>query len=65
MNFGNLGFIELIFLLLVWGVPIALVVWFVRTLTAMSLAVREIADRLASVERAIRDATIVAPPNER
>jgi hypothetical protein len=58
MNFGNtsnIGFIELLFVLLAWGVPIAVLVWFVRTLTSMSVSLREIADRLSDLERTVRE----------
>lgn len=57
MNFGNFGIFEMMFVLLIWGLPIVLLIWFVRTLTAMSVSLRDIAERLASVERAIKDAS--------
>lgn len=51
----NLG--ELVFTLLVWILPLVLVVWFIRTLTNMAASLRDIADRLVSLERAVRDGT--------
>ena len=58
MNFGNIGPIELLFVLLVWGVPLLLLVWFVRTLAAMAASLRDIADRMGSVEHAIQQASL-------
>ena len=55
MNFGNLGVFELGFVLLAWVVPLTFFVWFVRTLSAMSASLRDIADRLTTLERAVRD----------
>jgi hypothetical protein len=55
MNFGNIGVMEMLFVLLIWAIPLTLLVWFVRTLTAMATSLREVADRLASLERTIRD----------
>ena len=57
MNFGNIGPIELLFVLLVWGVPLLLVVWFVRTLKAMSASLRDIGDRMGRLERAVQQAS--------
>jgi len=57
MNFGNFGFLELVVLLFVWGLPLALLVWFIRTLSAMAGSLRDIADRLVTLERAVRDGT--------
>jgi hypothetical protein len=58
MNFGNIGVMEMLFVLLIWAIPLTLLVWFVRTLTAMATSLREVADRLASLERTIRDRPI-------
>ena len=56
MNFGNIGGIEMLFVLVfAWGIPLALLVWFVRTLSAMAASLRDIADRLVSLERTMRD----------
>ena len=56
MNFGNIGGMEMLFVLvLAWGIPLALLVWFVRTLSAMAASLRHIADRLGSLERTMRD----------
>ena len=56
MNFGNIGGMEMLFVLvLAWGIPLALLVWFVRTLSAMAASLRDIADRLATLERSLRD----------
>jgi len=57
MNFGGAGFGELGVFLLLWGLPIGLMIWFVRTLSAMAGALREIADRLGTLERAIRESS--------
>lgn len=63
MNFGALGFSELIFVLLMWALPLVLLVWFIRTLGSMAASLRDIADRLLAVERAVRDASISAAPS--
>lgn len=55
MNFGNVGPLELVFIVMAWGVPIALLVWFVITLAAISKSLHHIAARMASLERAVRD----------
>ena len=55
MNFVGPGLGELGFLLLAWTAPIGLMIWFVRTLSAMAASLREIADRLGTLERALRD----------
>jgi hypothetical protein len=55
MNFGNVGSLEVVFVLMVWALPLALLVWFIRTLAAMAASLRDIADRLGSLGRAIRD----------
>ena len=65
MNFGNINPGGLLFALLLWALPIVLAVWFIRTLTAMAVSLRDIASRLASLERAVRDASIGPPPNVR
>jgi hypothetical protein len=39
-----------------WSKPLALLIWFVRTLTAMAASLRDITERLLAVEQAIRDA---------
>jgi hypothetical protein len=62
MNFGTSGFLELVFFLLVWGIPLVVIVWFVRTLTAMAASLQDIANRLGSLERAVRDASYQPPP---
>ena len=55
MNFGNIGFAEMLFVLLVWAIPLILVVWFVRTLMNIASSLRDIADRMGSLERTVRD----------
>jgi uncharacterized protein YoxC len=45
--------------------PIVLLVWFIRTLTAIARSLREIADRLSDLERAVRDTSRGAAPDER
>jgi hypothetical protein len=57
MNFGGAAFGEMGFILLAWAIPIGLMIWFVRTLSAMSGALREIADRLGTLERAVRESS--------
>jgi len=57
MNFGNVGLLELAFVVMAWGIPIVLVVWFVITLAAISRSLHHIAARMASLERALRDLT--------
>lgn len=65
MNFGNLNFLEFVFVLLVWALPLVLLAWFIRTVTGMAASLRDIAVRLADIERALRDAPRSAPPNDR
>ena len=55
MNFGSLGLFELLFVLLVWALPLAVMVWFIRTLSSIASSLRDVADRLGSLERAVRD----------
>ena len=62
MNFGNSGFLEVMFEVLVWLIPVVLLGWFVRTLSSISASLREIAERLGSVEGAIRDVSM--PPGQ-
>ena len=57
MNFNGDAFGALGFVLLAWAVPIGLMIWFVRTLSAMASALREIADRLATLEQAVRESS--------
>jgi hypothetical protein len=57
MNFGNIGFAELAFALLLWALPLLLLVWFVRTLARMAASLRDIAERLSALERAVRDSS--------
>lgn len=52
-NLGDNAFIILMYVL-TWLVPIVLAVWFIRTLTAMAQAQREIAERLAGIETSLR-----------
>ena len=62
MNFGNSGLLEVMFAVLVSLIPVVLLGWFVRTLSSISASLREIAERLGSVERAIRDVSM--PPGQ-
>ena len=56
MNFGGIGSMEVVFLfVLAWGIPLAFLVWFVRTLMKMAASLRDIADRLASLENVVRE----------
>jgi len=65
MDVSLVGLSGLLFRLLLWGLPLVLLVWFIRTLTAIASSLRDIADRLSALERAVRDASRGAPPNER
>ncbi len=57
--------IQIIVLLVIIGLPLVLAFWLVRTLSALTRAVRGIDDKLASIQRTLADASIAAPPNER
>ena len=59
-EFGALGVY-----LLGWGVLVGLIIWFVRTLSTIAAALREIADRLGTLERAVRDNQANTAPNVR
>ena len=56
---GNLGSAEafgfIVMMLLAWSVPIALSVWFVRTLMAMVSAQRDIANHLGDIKEHLRE----------
>lgn len=66
MNLGaTMGGMGTLFALLIWALPVALLVWLIRTLAAIAPALRDIALRLDSLERAVRDAARSAPPNGR
>lgn len=54
MNFGP-GPFELVFFVLPWALPFILLVWFIRTVAAIAASLRDIAERLTTIERAIRD----------
>lgn len=47
---GNIGYTELVFVLILWGLPIALAVWFVRVLNGIARAQRDMADSLRRLE---------------
>ena len=53
---SNLGENALILLMYVvtWALPVLLAVWFIRTLTSIAQAQRDIADRLARIETTLR-----------
>ena len=53
MNFGAFGLGE-IFMLLTWALPFVVAVWFIRTLTGMAAAQREIAERLAGIAQQLQ-----------
>jgi uncharacterized protein YoxC len=57
MNFGSIGFMEMVLVLLAWALPLALLIWFVRTLSAMAGSLRDIAERLRALEQAVRNTT--------
>ena len=65
MDVSLVGLWGPLFNLLLWGLPLVLLVWFIRTLTAIARTLRDIADRLSDLERAVRGAPRGAPPNER
>jgi len=56
---SNLGGSALIILMYVvtWALPVLLAIWFIRTLTAMAQAQRDIAERLAGIETFLRAST--------
>lgn len=54
MTVGNMNVVELVFYVLVMALPFVLLVWFVRTLSAMSQALAAIVTRLAALEQAVR-----------
>jgi len=59
MNFGGGSSLGLLLLFVLgWGIPLTFFVWFVRTLSGMAASLQAIADRLAALERAIRDRPI-------
>jgi hypothetical protein len=57
MNFGGGGFggTEVLFLILIWALPFVIAIWFIRTLSSIARSLRDVVDRLDSVERAIRE----------
>lgn len=57
MNFGGDVFGALGFVVLAWAVPLGLMIWFVRTLSVMAGALRQIADRLGTLEQAVRESS--------
>ena len=52
---SNIGYTELVFILILWGLPIALAVWFVRTLNGIARAQRDIGDCLRRLEKRLGD----------
>ena len=65
MDVSLVGMWGIFFKLLLLGLPFVLLVWFIRMLTAIASSLRDIADRLSALERAVRDTSRGAPPNER
>jgi hypothetical protein len=63
MNFGMgiLGLLGPLFFLAVLVVQIALVIWFIRTFNSVAESLRDIADRVASIEATMRS----GPPGPR
>jgi hypothetical protein len=56
MNFGGgLGDLGFVFVLLVWALPLVLAIWFIRTVASIAASLQAIANRLESLERAVRD----------
>ena len=60
---GSLGGGELLFALLLWCVPLVLLVWFVRTLSSIAAALRDMVARLATLEEAVRSSSTTRAPN--
>jgi len=52
--FGYL--VGLVPILLFWGLIVMIVGWFIRTLTTIASALREISERLRALEQAVRQA---------
>jgi hypothetical protein len=65
MDISLLGLWGSLFSLLLWGIPVVLMVWFVRTLTAIASSLRDIAEHLARIERTVRETSRGARPDER
>ena len=55
MNFGSVGLLELFPFIIISALPVLLLLWFIKTLTAVAVSLRQIADRLATLERTLRD----------
>lgn len=57
MDVSLVGLWGLLLKLLLLGLPLVVLVWFIRTLTVIASSLRDIADRLSALERAVRDAS--------
>lgn len=55
---GNIGaggaLLSVIFVVVAWGIPLLLALWFIRTFSAMAESQRDIANRLASIDEHLR-----------
>jgi len=65
MDISLVGLWGPLFTLVLWGVPIGLFIWFMRTLAEIARSLRDIAKHLSDLERAIRDTSRGVPPTER
>ena len=61
---GGLGSFEMIFMLLLWAIPVVVLFWFVNTLSSMARSLGQIADRMKKLEAAVREVA-AAPPYQR
>jgi hypothetical protein len=53
--FGSSSVFEPVFTILVMTLPFVLAVWFIRTLSTIADSLGQIVERLAALERAVRD----------
>jgi hypothetical protein len=53
--FGASSVFEPVFTILVMALPFVLAVWFIRTLSTIATSLGQIVERLAALERAVRD----------
>ena len=53
--FGASSVFEPVFTILVMALPFVLAVWFIRTLSTIADSLGQIVERLAALERAVRD----------
>ena len=55
---GNVGvggaLMSVILVVIAWGIPLLIALWFIRTFSAMAESQRDIANRLASIDEHLR-----------